>query len=125
MTKSKYLRIAFLSILCVSSGFALQEPAKPDNTATNKRDRQPGAVTADQQKMNSADRNLTAKIRKSVMADKSLSTYGHNVKIISRDGVVTLKGPVKSSDEVSKIIGKATTITGDATKVMNEMSVTP
>ncbi len=123
MTKSKYLRTALLCLFCVSSGFALQEPAKPDNTATNKRDRQPGAVTADKQKMNAVDRTLTARIRRAVMADKSISTYGHNVKIISRDGVVTLKGPVKSSEEVNNIVGKATTITGDATKVVNEMSV--
>ena len=123
MTKSKYLRTALLCLFCISSGFALQEPTKPDNTAINKRDREKGAATADKQKMNAGDRNLTAKIRRAVIADKSLSTYGHNVKIISRDGVVTLKGPVKSSDEVNNIVGKATTITGDATKVVNELSV--
>lgn len=47
---------------------------KPDNTKVNKRDREPGAVTAGQQKMNPADRTLTKKIRQAVIADESLST---------------------------------------------------
>jgi hyperosmotically inducible periplasmic protein len=98
---------------------------KPDNTATNKRDQNPGEATADQQKMNEADRELTAKIRRSIMADKSLSTYAHNVKIISQDGTVTLKGPVRSDEEVKSIVSKATDIAGSAGKVVNEMSVTP
>ena len=63
--------------------------AQPDNTKVNKRDKNPDEATADQQKMNAADRNLTARIRKSVMADKTLSTYAHNVKIIRQNGIVT------------------------------------
>jgi len=65
------------------------DKTKPDNTAVNKRDQNPGEATADQQKMNAADRDNTAKIRRSVMADKSLSTHAHNVKIISQNGTVT------------------------------------
>jgi hyperosmotically inducible periplasmic protein len=98
---------------------------KPDNTAVNKRDQNPGEATADQQKMNATDRDLTARIRRSIMSDKSLSTYAHNVKIISQDGTVTLKGPVKSDDEVKSIVSKATDIAGSADKVINEMSVKP
>lgn len=98
---------------------------KPDNTKVNARDRAPEAVTADQQKMNAADRALTAKIRRSVMADKSLSTYAHNVKIISQNGTVTLKGPVHSDDEVKTIVAKATALTGNGDKVVNQMSVKP
>ncbi len=96
---------------------------KPDNTAQNKRDQNPDEATADQQKMNAADRDTTARIRKSIMADKSLSTYAHNVKIISQDGTVTLKGPVRSDDEVQSIVSKATDVTGSAAKVINQMSV--
>jgi osmotically-inducible protein OsmY len=59
------------------------------------------------------------------MADKSLSTYAHNVKIISQDGTVTLKGPVRSDDEVASIVSKATDITGSVDKVINQMSVKP
>jgi hyperosmotically inducible protein len=98
---------------------------KPDNSAINKRDKASGAVTADQQKMNAADRELTARIRKAVVADKSLSTYAHNVKIVSQDGTVTLKGPVRSDDEVKSLLAKAADVTGSADKVINQLSVQP
>ena len=98
---------------------------KPDNTAVNKRDRSPDEATADQQKMNTADRALTAKIRKAVVADRNLSTYAHNVKIISQDGTVTLKGPVDSNDEVKSIMAKAIEGTGSPDKIVNQMSVKP
>ena len=81
-------------------------------------------ATADQQKMNPADRALTAKIRKSIMADKSLSTYAHNVKIISQNGAVTLKGPVRSEDEKHAVDAKAAEVAG-RDKVVNELTVVP
>lgn len=96
----------------------------PDNTKTNQRDRAAGKATADQQKMNAADRDLTKKIRKSVMADKSLSTYAHNVKIISQDGMVTLRGPVRSDTEKTSVADKAMLIAGKD-KVTNELEVAP
>ena len=98
---------------------------KQDNTGVNKRDRNPQEATADQQKANVSDRDLSAKIRKSIVGDKSLSTYAHNVKVISQNGTVTLKGPVRSEEEVKSIVSKATDITGDAAKVVNELSVEP
>ena len=104
---------------------ATDDKTKPDNTSVNKRDRNPGEATADQQKMNAADRALTAKIRKAVIADKSLSTYAHNVKIISQNGTVTLKGPVHSDDEVKSIMAKATEGAGSPDKIVNQMSVKP
>ena len=116
--------------LCFSWAAALNAqstPAqpKPDNTEVNKRDRNPGEATADQQKINPADRALTAKIRKAVMADKSLSTYAHNVKIISQGGTVTLKGPVRSNAEVESIVSKATASAGGSDRVVNQLSVQP
>jgi hyperosmotically inducible protein len=99
--------------------------AQPDNTKVNKRDKNPDEATADQQKMNAADRNLTARIRKSVMADKTLSTYAHNVKIISQNGTVTLKGPVRSDGELKSIMAKAVEAAGGPDKVVNQMSVKP
>jgi hyperosmotically inducible periplasmic protein len=107
-----------------ATAFSPQAP-QPDNTAVNKRDRKPGAKTADQQKMNAVDRELTAKIRRAVMADKTLSMNGHNVKIVSADGKVTLKGPVDTEAEVKSIMDKAIEIAGSAAKVTNEMSVMP
>ena len=95
-----------------------------DNTKVNKADRAKGAVTADQQKENSADRELAKKIRQSVVDDKSLSTYAHNVKIVAQDGQVTLKGPVRSEAEKTSIAAKATEIAG-AGKVTNEITVAP
>ena len=99
-----------------------QNPSQPDNTRVNKQDRGQGAVTADQQNNNRGDRDLTQQIRKSVMADKSLSTYAHNVKIITQNGTVTLKGPVRSDDEKKAIVAKAEAVAGQG-KVTDELSV--
>jgi osmotically-inducible protein OsmY len=116
------LALALLLGAASFSGYAQTDPTKkPDNTAQNKGD-QP---TAGDQKMNKADQELSAKIRKSVMADKSLSTYAHNVKIISQDGVVTLKGPVRSDDEIKSIVAKATDVAGSPDKVVNQMTIAP
>jgi len=107
-----------------ATAFSPQAP-QPDNTSVNKRDQKPGAKTADQQKMNKPDRELTAKIRRAVMADKTMSTNGQNVKIVTEDGMVTLKGPVDSEAEAKSILAMATQVTGSAAKVKNEMSVMP
>jgi len=96
----------------------------PDNAAANRPGNSPDANKADQQGWSENDREITRKIRKSVMADKSLSTYAHNVKIISRNGVVTLKGPVRSDHEKSAIDSAATQIAG-AANVKDELSVMP
>jgi hyperosmotically inducible periplasmic protein len=103
---------------------ALAQQTPPDNTKVNKADRSKGAVTADQQKENAADRDLTKKIRQAVVGDKSLSTYAHNVKIVSQNGQVTLKGPVRSEAEKASIVAKATEIAGEG-KVTNEITVAP
>ncbi|HXT74804.1 MAG TPA: BON domain-containing protein [Candidatus Eisenbacteria bacterium] len=97
-----------------------QSPAA-DNTKTNKDKSSP---TADQQKMNPADRELTKKIRASINSDKTLSTYAHNVKIISQDGKVTLRGPVRSEDEKAAIESKASAIAGP-NSVTNMLDVAP
>ena len=70
-----------------------------DNTKVNKRDESKQQPTADQQKENSSDREITRKIRRSIVKDKSLSTYAHNIKIITQGGAVTLKGPVRTAEE--------------------------
>ncbi len=100
------------------------QQAAADNTKQNQGDANPGATTADQQKMNTADRNLTKQIRASIYKDKSLSTYAHNIKIISQDGKVTLKGPVRSEDEKASIEAKAVAVAG-AGNVANELEIAP
>jgi osmotically-inducible protein OsmY len=97
-------------------------PAPADNTKTNQRDQNPNEATADQQKNNRSDQDITQQIRQAIMKDKSLSTYAHNVKIITQDGQVTLKGPVRSEDEKKAIEAKATEIAGE-NKVSNELDV--
>jgi hyperosmotically inducible periplasmic protein len=96
----------------------------PDNTKTNKDDVQKDAITADQQKMNPSDREITRKIRASIMDDKSLSTYAHNIKIISQGGRVTLKGPVRTEKEKTGVEAKAAAIAG-ATNVTSEIAIAP
>jgi len=94
----------------------------PDNTATNKRDQNSSAPTADQGKNDKTDRELARKIRRDVVKDKSLSTYGHNVKIIAEAGKVTLKGPVHSEDEQKAILSVAQKYAGDG-NVVDQLTV--
>lgn len=117
----------FLSIaFCAASMAAAQtsDPAtQPDNTKINQRDRDPNQPTADKQSNDRSDRMLTKNIRRSIMADKSLSTNAHNLKIISQNGVVTVKGPVNSDDERRAVIAKAVAVAGSADKVTDQISV--
>jgi hyperosmotically inducible periplasmic protein len=100
-----------------------QQPA-PDNSKTNQGDANKGAATADQQKMNPADRDITKQIRSAIYQDKSLSTYAHNIKVITQDGKVTLKGPVRTEDEKAGIEAKAAAVVG-AENVTNRLRVAP
>ncbi len=66
---------------------------------------------------------MTAAIRRAVVKDSSLSTMAKNVKIITADGVVTLRGPVKSEAEKAKIAELAKSSAGNAKKVDNQLEV--
>jgi hyperosmotically inducible protein len=90
----------------------------PDNSAQNKNQPQ----TAEDQANSQSDRDITAKIRKSIMADKDLSTDAHNVKIITKNGAVTLKGPVQSADEKQKVMSCASNVVSPD-KISDEISV--
>jgi hypothetical protein len=93
---------------------------RPDNSRANKVENTSG--TADQQKNNSSDLQVTRRIRRAIVQDKSLSMYAHNVKIISRNGTVTLKGPVHTEEEKAAIAAKAAEIVGQD-NVQNEIKV--
>lgn len=93
----------------------------PDNTRMNKDRRSP---TADQQKMNASDRATTQQIRKAIHDDADLSTYAHNIKIITQDGKVTLRGPVRSEDEKSNLQAKAAAVVG-SDNVTDQLEVSP
>jgi hyperosmotically inducible protein len=95
-----------------------------DNTKANKLDPSNTAATADAQKDNAGDRTITQRIRKSLVTDKTLSTYAHNVKIVSVKGTVTLNGVVRSEDEKSAIEAKAVSVAGQG-HVVNDLKVAP
>lgn len=97
------------------------EGTKADNSEMNKQEGK--GMTAEQQKENESDREITRKIRRAVVKDKSLSITAHNVKIITRDGKVTLKGPVKSQKEKQQVEKIASQIAGG--KVTSELKVAP
>ena len=93
-----------------------------DNSAVNKRDRESSGVTADQQSSGTTDTDITRQIRRALIADKELSVYAHNIKIITTGGVVTLKGPVKSLDEQKKAVSCARAVAG-VSKVDDQISI--
>ena len=114
----------FLSASLVAGTIQQEQQPAPDNSKTNQGDANPGATTADQQKMNPADRNITKQIRSAIYQDHTLSTYAHNIKVITQDGKVTLKGPVRTEDEKAGIAAKAAAVVG-AENVRNRLEVTP
>ena len=109
--------------LMAESILKYQDPQQQaaDNTKRNKDQTSP---TADQQKMNASDREITQKIRKPINEDKSLSTYAHNIKIITQDGKVTLRGPVGSEDEKNNLQAKAVAVAGQE-NVTNQLEIAP
>lgn len=118
---------AFAGLMSAASAAWAQDapaPPAPDNTKVNERDKQPGEPTADKQGNSRSDVDTTKQIRKSILADKALSTYAHNVKVITQDGMVTLKGPVRSDAEKQSIEAKAAQIAGQD-KVVSEIAVQP
>src|ERR1051325_750371 len=94
----------------------------PDNTGHNVQDRSGATLTPGDQSESEADRTLTQRVRQAVVADDSLSTTAHNIKIITINGVVTLRGPVNSAQEKANIAAKAQQIAG-ATKVDNQLEI--
>jgi hyperosmotically inducible protein len=94
----------------------------PDNTGRNVRDRNDATLTPGNQSETEADRTLTQQIRRAVVADDSLSTTAKNIKIITINGVVTLRGPVNTPQEQAAIVAKAQQAAG-ADKVDNQLEV--
>lgn len=99
-------------------------PVPADNSKANKVDSTNTTATADAQKDNANDRTITQNIRKSIMADKSLSTYAHNVKIVAVNGSVTLNGVVRSDQEKANVEAKAVAVAGQS-HVTNDLKVSP
>ena len=114
--------LVFCASLMATPITGKQDPqTPPDNTKQNKDQTNP---TADQQKMDPADRAITQKIRKAIHEDNTLSVYGHNIKIITRDGKVTLRGPVRSQEDKSNIEAKAVAVAGQE-NVTDQLEIAP
>jgi hyperosmotically inducible protein len=130
MNRTKFRLLTLGSTLFLGTALlAVPAPSQypqtaPDNTKMNQGDGSTGATTADQQKMNPADRETTKKIRAAIYQDKSLSTYAHNIKVITQNGSVTLKGPVRSDDEKANIEAKAAAVAGQD-NVHSQLTVAP
>lgn len=113
------LLIAALSVVLVSCENRKEQPGSPaqteydsDNTARNVRDRDSMAKTSFDQSESTMDRTVTQKIRQALMADDALSTNAKNIKVITINGVVTLRGPVANLQEKEEIVRKVSNIQG-------------
>lgn len=104
--------------LVLPIGLNAQNSAAADNSAQNKHPQ----MTAQKQHGGAGDRETTRKIRRAIVHDKTISTYGHNVKIVTKDGAVTLSGPVHTDEEKQKIGAAATDVAGQD-KVTNNLMV--
>ena len=126
MTAPRFLIVALAAtvLLCfaeVSTPNSLAQSSSAqatDNSGQNKNH----ADTADNQTNVKDDRQITAKIRKALVAEKDLSTYAHNIKIVTMHGEVTLKGPVQTEDEKQRIVSLASTIVPPE-KIVNDLTV--
>jgi hyperosmotically inducible protein len=101
--KRTLLALACLSVFGLAALAADNEKAKPDNTTTNQRDRSGKTRTSGDQSNSSADLKTTQAIRQALMKDGELSTSAKNIKIITANGQVTLRGPVKTAQQKAKI----------------------
>ena len=117
------LRNAITAAVFVSLLGAGAHAADADNTERNVRDKDGKSLTVFDQGGSEADRNITAAIRKSIVDNDALSTNAHNVKIITLDGVVTLRGPVDSPAEKTKVEALAKSASG-VKRVESQLEVT-
>ena len=113
-----------ISIFCISlfTLSALAQDPAADNTSKNQRDRSGETATSGDQSNSQEDVQITAAIRRAVVGDKSLSMTAKNVKIITANGTVTLRGPVNNDEEKTKIAELAQSAAGNA-KIDNQLEV--
>jgi hyperosmotically inducible protein len=112
--KRTLFALACLSALSLAAFAADNEKSKPDNTATNERDRSSETKTSGDQSNSSADLKITQAIRRALMKDRELSTTTKNIKVITANGQVTLRGPVKTAQEKARVDQIARSAAGGA-----------
>ena len=117
------MKLTLLTLLSTAAiaGSAWSQNTNADNTGKNTRDRDDQSQTATDQSNDPADIKITADIRKMVVNDGSLSMMAKNVKIITIDGVVTLRGPVETQKEKATIESHAKH--GGAKQITNELEI--
>jgi hyperosmotically inducible periplasmic protein len=106
----------------VTPGAEKEGARDPENTGVNVRDRDAATVTPEEQGGEPGDREITAAVRRAIVKDDSLSLNAHNVKIITRDGTVTLRGPVESTAERTTI-GQLAEKTAGVKRVDNQLEI--
>jgi hyperosmotically inducible protein len=120
--KRTLLAITCLSALSLAALAAGDEKSKPDNTGINERDRSGETKTSGDQLNSSADLKTTQAIRQALMKDDELSMTAKNIKVITANGHVTLRGPVKTAQEKTKIDQLAKSAAGGA-QIDNQLDV--
>ena len=120
--KRTFLVLASIIALSLTAMAADENKADADNTAKNQRDRSGETKTSGDQSNSPEDLKTTQAIRKALMKDSSLSMTAKNVKIITAGGEVTLRGPVKSAEEKSRIDQLAKGAAGSA-KIDNQLEI--
>lgn len=118
--KSLTLVCVLASVLSAAPLLAGEQDA--DNTGRNAQDRDDQTLTPGDQGGSAADREVTANVRKAIVADDALSMNAHNVKVITQNGVVTLRGPVKNAAEKTSVAAKAQKVAG-VKRVDNQLEI--
>ena len=118
----KQIILSLLSVSVFTLSAIAQETPAADNTKKNQRDRSGETKTSGDQSNKPEDVKITAAIRRAVVEDNSLSATAKNVKIITADGAVTLRGPVQNEAEKAKIAELAQSAAGNA-KIDNQLEV--
>jgi len=120
--RARWLGIVAVAMLATST--ARGDSPSADNTGANVRDRDPAAITAADQSEKPGDIRITQTIRKALVDDDTMSINAQNIKVITIDSVVTLRGPVEDSKERDQIAAIASRTAG-VNKVINQLEVAP
>jgi osmotically-inducible protein OsmY len=120
--KRTLLAVTYLSVFTLVALAADDKKVAPDNTATNERDRSGETQTSGDQSNSSADLKITQAVRQALVKDSKLSMTAKNIKVITSNGQVTLRGPVKTAQEKAKINQLASSAAGGA-RIDNQLDV--
>jgi osmotically-inducible protein OsmY len=122
--KTTVMAAALTAVISTTGAIAKDNMSnvRPDNTRMNAVDRMRGAKTADDQSMASSDTDITRRIRHSLMQDKSITSAGKNIKVITNKGAVVLRGTVNTEAERHNVVSTAKGVAG-ASKITDEIRV--